>query len=309
MVLHLPSHDGVLKNAHPFTGKRSILVALIWVLMCTILFTVQGCSPKQERTITELHIGILPDRNEEVLRSQYTPLFDYLAQQLDLPYKFIIPENYDDLVDQFSQGHIDLAYFGGVTFIQAQRKANAIPVVMRDVDARFTSYFVVNADNKAQGLADLKEQRLSFGAKNSTSGHYMPRHFMLQEGIIPESFFNSVEYSGAHDKTIFRVRDRQVDLGAVNAQIYNEMLASGRIEKTEMRVIWETQPYTDYVWAVRPDLGDSLKNKIRDAFLDLSPDNRQHKEILKKVGASIFFPADTTDFKVLNNILEIKREN
>ncbi len=287
-----------------FAAFRSFLIPLIWALIFTILASFQGCSPKQEATVTVLRIGILPDRGEEMLRTQYTPLFDYLTKTIGLPYELIIPKNYDELVADFVKGNINLAYFGGVTFVQAQREANAIPIVMRDVDTRFTSYFIVHADNPAKDFVDLKGKRITFGSNSSTSGHYMPRHFLLRDGITPESFFSSVEYSGAHDMTVYRVRDKQVELGAVNAQIYSEMLSTGRIKASEVRVIWETPPYTDYVWAIQSNLDKSLRLKIRDAFLDLALDNPQHREILNKIGATVFLPADISDFSELGKILK-----
>lgn len=239
-----------------------------------------------------LKIGVLPNDSKEVLTTKYEPLCRYLSEKLGTSYQLSISDDYQTLVDEFGAGKVDLAFFGGLTFVQAKVAYGAVPLVTRDVDTRFTSYFIVNSESSTKSIQECKNKRLAFGSVRSTSGHLMPRHYMLLKDIVPEDYFSDIVYSGAHDKTIEMVREGQVHVGAVNARLFESMLSDERIKENEFRIIWETPPYTNHVWAVQPDLNKAGRIKIRDAFLALSVNNERQNKILQLMDTKGFLPAD-----------------
>lgn len=252
----------------------------------------------------KLRIGVLPDESPERLLQRYAPLLDHLSEQLQITSELVIPGSYAELLSLFTEGSVDIAYFGGFTYVKAHQQAGAVPLVMRIIDTRFTSYFIVSGDNPAQTLQDLNGKTLSFGSRLSTSGHLMPRFFLQQQQIVAESFFGDIEYTGAHDKTAYRVRDGHSDVGAANAATIRAMLKDGRLVEDDIRILWETPPYADYVWAVRPEFDDESRTRLRDAFLQLTPENHRHAAILGGVNARGFIPANNDFFNDLEQIAD-----
>jgi ABC-type phosphate/phosphonate transport system substrate-binding protein len=96
---------------------------------------------------------------------------------------------YKDLVDAFAEGRIDIAYFGGCSFLAASGRTPTAPLVMRRMDGRFRSYFITRAGSKASSLEDLKGMRFAFGANDSTSGYLMPLYYLKEMGIDPDKDF------------------------------------------------------------------------------------------------------------------------
>lgn len=252
-----------------------------------------------------LHVGVLPDQDVQDLRDRYDPLLEYLVAETGLEFKLVVPANYGELVRLFGEGAIDLAYLGGFTFLQAHSRYHAEPLVMRDVDMRFTSLFLTSGNNSSRDLKAFEGKVFSFGSKYSTSGHLMPRHFMQsKKQIIPEKFFSRVIFSGAHDQTAYRIRDGVADLGVANAEIIRAMIGDGRLQKNDLHIIWETPPYPDYVWSVKHNLTEDVKNKIRDAFLGLGIDRVDHAGILSGMGTKAFFPTGINDFSSLKDVAD-----
>jgi len=275
---------------------------LNWLIGAGLALHLSACSgPEQEPSNETLRIGILPDEREEVLRERYTPLFEFLSQETGHPYELLIPNSYEDLLRKFGEGQIDLAYFGGVTFMKANSDYDAVPLVMRDVDSRFTSVLVVAGDKTFE---ELQGKRFSFGSKLSTSGHLMPRHFLqVERGVNPEKYFRSIRYSGKHDRTAYWVRDGEVDAGMVNSEIIRKMFADGRLRPGDIRIIWTTPPYPDYVWTLHPRIHPVDSEKIQQAFLKLSIGNPKHESILSNISASGFYPASIEDFSMLKQVM------
>jgi phosphonate transport system substrate-binding protein len=216
----------------------------------------------------------------------------------------VIPKSYADLVRKFGQKKVDLAYFGGVTFVQANLFHKAVPLVMRDIDVNFTRYFIIAKNNPAKSIKDLKGKSFSFSSKLSTSGHLMPRYFLSKQKIIPEQYFSKILYSSSHDKTALWVEKGKVEVGAVNSLIVDKMLEGRQLNPEKIRVLWRTPPYPDYVWAIRSGVVSSMKRKILNAFLELSQDDVRHKKILEKVQTHGFLPASVSDFMELQKIIE-----
>lgn len=285
---------------------RIISIALL-VILCVVIagfLTVQP-SFHHETTSSILRIGILPDESEEALRKRYAPFSQYLSAKTGIDVRLVLPSDYGDLVRLFRDREVDLAYFGGLTFVQANVLYDAMPLVMRDVDTRFTSWFLVKDGEAARDLADFRGKRFTFGNRLSTSGHLMPRHFMQTEmQIIPEGFFSEVHYSGTHEETAYLVRDGAVDLGVANSEIIENMIRGGRLKENDLRVLWETPPYTNYVWAVNEHLNEGIKTQLRDAFLELNADDVVQGKILENMGSERFLPAGDRDFLLLEHVAD-----
>lgn len=213
-----------------------------------------------------MRIGVLPDENAESLKKRYRPLQDYLAVQIGIPCELVVPDSYDHLIQLFHNHKVDIANFGGLTFLKTMTTYGALPLVSRDVDHEFTSYVLVRAKLDVQRLEDTRGLRFSFGAKLSTSGHLRPRHFLMERGIQPETFYAEVFYSGTHDRTATNIRDGVADIGVANARVIDRMFANGSLSHDDVRVLWQTPPYADYVWAIQEGIATDERLRIRDAF-------------------------------------------
>ena len=132
----------------------------------------------------------------------------------------------------------------------------------------------------------------------------MPRYYLSENNITPEFFFSEVRYSGKHDATLKWVRDGTVDLGVANSKVIDKMLAEPGTSQKEIRVLWETPYYSNYVWAVHPSTSRSTQIKLRDAFLKLSAKNPGHKKILDQWNARYFNPASIEDFLLIRKIVK-----
>lgn len=295
----------VSSNRGTTKGFNKLVLAGIAVFIAGLLiFATNGEQAETGNvdSVSILRIGVLPDQSPETLNERYKPVLRYLSEYLQIPCELVVPDSYADLLNLFHEREVDLAYFGGYSYVKAHQIDHAIPLVMRRVDTRFTSLFIVNADSPVQTLEGLEGKRIAFGSRLSTSGHLMPRYFLQQKNIQPETFFSEVQYSGAHDKTAYWVRDGLVDVGAANATTIRSMLDNNLIGPDEIRILWETPPYADYVWAVQPEFTKDLDARVRDAFLQLSPANAEHAIILKNLNAVGYIPADPDLFAPLARI-------
>ncbi|RCL29453.1 putative selenate ABC transporter substrate-binding protein [Pseudomonas sp. AFG_SD02_1510_Pfu_092] len=250
---------------------------------------VLSCCAVVAQAADTLRVSAIPDEAPTELQRKFKPLGEYLAKQLGMEVKFVPVADYPAVVESLASDRLDLAWLGGFTFVQVHLKdPAATPLVQREQDAQFTSKFIT-ANPEVKSLADLKGKSFAFGSISSTSGSLMPRYFMLkQDNIKPEDYFSRVAYSGAHDATVAWVQAGKVDGGVLNASVWQKLVDAGKVDTAKVKVFATTPTYFDYNWTVRGTMDPALKEKIKQAFLNLDPANPEHKAILDLQAASRF---------------------
>ncbi len=245
-----------------------------------------------------LRVTAIPDESPTELARKAAPLVKYLEGKLAMKVEFTPVTDYAAAVETLVNKKIDLAWFGGFTFVQANVRSGGkvIPLVQREEDERFKSVFIT-AEPGINSLADLKGKDVSFGSQSSTSGHLMPRSFLLAAGINPDKDFKRVAFSGAHDATIAAVASGKVQAGALNISVWDKFVADKKVDTSKVRVFYTTPPYYDYNWTVHADMPAALRDKLTQAFLALSRDTAEGKEILDLQRATKFVPTKADNYK------------
>ncbi|MBI4195781.1 MAG: putative selenate ABC transporter substrate-binding protein [Betaproteobacteria bacterium] len=262
------------------------------IVLCGALFAASV--PAQN----VLRISAIPDEAPTELQRKFSKVATYLAKEVGLKVEYTAVTDYAAVVEALAAKKVDLAWLGGFTFVQARlRTGNAIPIAQRLEDEKFTSKFIANAAAGIESLADLKGRTFSFGSVSSTSGHLMPRYFLLERKINPEKDFRRIAFSGAHDATALQVESGKVEAGVLNASVWDKLVREKKVDTKKVRVIWTTPPYYDYNWTVRGDLDPGLVKKLTDAFLKLDPKNPAHKELLDLQRASRFVATRAGNYK------------
>jgi phosphonate transport system substrate-binding protein len=244
-----------------------------------------------------LRVSAIPDEAPTELQRKFKPLGEYLEKKTGMQVQFTPVTDYAASVEALINKKVDMVWFGGFTFVQAKvRSNNAItPLVQRLEDESFKSVFITTK-NDINALSDLKGKTLSFGSESSTSGHLMPRSYLLAAKIDPDSDLRRIAFSGAHDATVAAVAGGKVDAGALNMSVWDKLVAEKKVDPAQVRVFYTTPGYFDYNWSVRSDMPAELRKKLSDAFLSLDPKNAQDKVILDLQRATKFIPTKAENY-------------
>ena len=269
-----------------------------WLPVVALLLCIGACKTETPQP-TVLRVSAIPDQTPEHVRGQHVPIMEEVCRDVRLSCEWVPIDTYEGVVEALGTGRIDLAFLGSVTFATAQARFGVLPLVIRDVDTRFSVTLVVRTGSTAGVLRDLKGATFVFGNRQSSTGHVMARYFLTLEGIEPESFFSRVEHTEHHDQTLARVASGQSDAGAVNSAIALRALGVGGMYEGTLRVLWESPSYVDYVWSVRPDLPQDVRQRLADGFLDMNIQRADHAAALQAHGANGFLPALAQEYEAV----------
>ena len=273
------------------------MIKKVWMLAVLFLSTLYVGNVLAQAT-KELRLSAIPDENPQEMLRIYTPFTDYLAKEIGVAVKFTPVVDYAATVEGLAANRLDMVWYGGLTSVQAAKQAKgAHRIIMRKEDAEFKSYFITRKETGIKNLKDLKGKTFTFGSVSSTSGHLMPRYYLLKAGINPEKDFSKFSFSGAHDATAAWVEAGQVDAGALNFLVWDKLVQNKKVDTNKVFIFYTTPPYVDYVWMVRGGLDKAVVDKLSKAFLKLNYNNPEQKKLLDLHRTKGYIVAKDADWK------------
>jgi len=281
-----------------FSALRSLKSLLAVSMAAGLMFTAAGACA--QNTPGVLRVSAIPDEAPTELQRKFKPLGEYLAKATGLKVEFTPVTDYAASVEGLINHKLDMVWFGGFTFVQAndRSKGQVIPLVQRVEDEKFRSVFIT-ASPAIKTLADLKGKTLSFGSESSTSGHLMPRSYLLAAKIDPDTDLKRVAFSGTHDATVAAVAGGKVDAGALNISVWEKLVEANKVDTKVVHVFYTTPGFYDYNWSVSTSMPAALQKKITDAFLALDPAKPADKEILDLQRATRFIATRAANYTAI----------
>lgn len=248
-----------------------------------------------------LRVTTIPEEAASEQIRKFAPMTRYLEKSLGMKVEFTPVTDYPAAVEALVNKQVDLVWFGGFTYVQAQIRSGGkvVPIAQREEDTKFRSVFITQKSSGITKLSDLKGKQVSFGSQSSTSGHLMPRTFLLEAGLDPEKDFKRIAYSGAHDATIASVVSGRVDAAALDITVWTKFVNENKVDTSKVDVFYTTPPYFNYNWSVHADMPIVLRDRITKALLALSPDTAEGKEILGLARATRYLPTKPDNYKGL----------
>ncbi|PKG84211.1 putative selenate ABC transporter substrate-binding protein [Colwellia sp. 75C3] len=243
----------------------------------------------------------IPDEDESQLRTRFEKVALYLEKELGVEVKYIPVKSYSAAVTAFRNNQVQLAWFGGLSGVQARKLVPGSKAIAQGYeDQFFKSYFIAHYSTglaMSDSFPDISQKTFTFGSKGSTSGRLMPQYYIEQHlEKKPQQAFKRVGFSGDHSRTIAQVQAGAYQVGAVNYKVWESALAAGKIDTNKVKVIWETPAYPDYQWTIRSGVnaqfGEGFADKVQAVLL-----NMNNPELLKSFPRSSFVNADNKDFE------------
>ncbi|MEM7163875.1 MAG: putative selenate ABC transporter substrate-binding protein [Planctomycetota bacterium] len=237
-----------------------------------------GCTSSTDSKT--LRFTAIPDQNTTELKEKFGPVADYLEKTLGVTVEYVPATDYQASVDMFKNGDVHLAWFGGLTGVQARHAVSGARAIAQGVeDPQYKSYFIAHKDSGIEPgtsfPAGIAKCSFTFGSESSTSGRLMPEYFIRNNtGKAPAEFFaNQPGFSGNHDKTVELVESGQYQAGAVSYTTYDKRVAAGKTDPNVCRIVWQTPFYADYNFTAHPELetmfGAGFIDKLQKALIDM----------------------------------------
>lgn len=226
-----------------------------------------------------VRFGILSSENEQDRIARYTPLEEYLEQELGVEIEIFTAGNYDGVIQAIAADQIEFARFGSSSYAAAYTATDGgvVPILTEETKDGSTGYYsivVTRCDSGIKSLEDAAGKVHAFADPDSTSGYAVPFFNMVKQGFVPEEHFSATPFSGSHEAGVTGVVNGTFDTAATYQNneadgIYQRMEAKGMIDEGLVCKIWESPEITNGPWTARKNLPQGLIDDMQEALFTM----------------------------------------
>ena len=256
--------------------KRLVTLLLAGVMLLGCVAGVTGCGEKEAEN-DKLVIAVMTSESGDVSGADiYSDLGDYIEEQTGMDVEVYEVGSYEAGIEALRTGKADMNLFSSFSYYLAHQRAEIEPLVSVSMgnDGTGDTIIVTQADSEINSVEDLKGHSFSFVDPASTSGHIVPKYFLMNEFGLDDSddlekeIFSQVSFAGSHDTSLIGVINGQYDAGACVKMVADMLEESGMISADQYKVIAETSlEGNTSIMAIRSEIPQDTKSALKEALL------------------------------------------
>lgn len=238
-------------------------------------------------------IGVLSKRGYETTMLKWSATARYLSRNIPGKNFIIKPLAFEAIYTATANKEIDFVLTNSGMYIELEAiyKAQAIATLINKhhsgaLEKEFGGLIFTHKDNKEKFKTIEDLTNVTFGAvnKKSLGGWQMAWKEFLDHDIDVNSDFKSLEFYGTHDKVVYAVLNKEVDVGTVRTDSLERMALEKKIDIESIHFInlkeheafpfhASTQLYPEWPMAKLKHTSDSLANRVAVALLEMKIDD------------------------------------
>ncbi|VAW98608.1 hypothetical protein MNBD_GAMMA22-1583 [hydrothermal vent metagenome] len=271
---------------HNISMRKFYFLTLLFASICfQKVASAEGTQPVIEEPVV---IGVLAYRGAAKTQQRWAPTAKYLSSKIKDYYFVIKPLDHKAMREAIERkqldfvltnpGHyVDLEESFGITRLATLKNLR----VRRGVKQFAAVIFTLAQNKKIQSLADVKGKSMMAVSRNAFGGFQMAWYEMISQGIDPFSDLDKLVFNGLpQDNIVYAVREGEVDVGTVRADVLYRMAAQEVIRLGEFRILntkfnplypfkHSTKLYPEWPFAKAQHTDDALAKKLTIALLSM----------------------------------------
>jgi phosphonate transport system substrate-binding protein len=257
-----------------------------WIKLISLVFSISALFSvsfgAQCKTQNAYIFGIHPYLTAKELLERFTPLINYLSDQLNKPVVLRVAKTYRNHIEQVGKNQVDIAYLGPAPYVKLVEKyghQHLLAKIEVAGESTFRGVIIVSKNSQMTTLSDLQGKGFAFGSPNSTMSHFVPRFVLWQAGITLDHL-SHYQFIKSHENVVLGVLLGEFEAGAIKKDIFN------RYAQQDIKVLTWTPPITVHLFVATHRFPQEHVEKLQELLLNLNQ-HPQGKTILTSIKKSI----------------------
>jgi signal transduction histidine kinase len=235
-------------------------------------------------------IGVLAKRGPTITHKRWDATAQYLSKLIPEHQFEILTIDFEDIFETVAKGKVDfiLANSGYYVVLESQYGAQRITTLVNKhitglAQKEFGGVLFTHIDNKDRfnTIEDIRDT--SFGAvnENSLGGWQMAWRELVEHDIDKDKDLASLRFIGTHDKVVYAVLKKDVEIGTVRTDTLERMALEEKIDLNKIHIIApksydnfpfliSTRLYPEWPLAKLKHTSDELSKQVAIALMQMS---------------------------------------
>lgn len=269
-------------------------VFLVFILSASLLYADET-----------LKIGVAAMISPKETVKYYREIVEYIGKKIGKPVEMVQRETYDEMDALLEKGEVKIAFICSGPYVRNREKFGVELLVAPQSYGKpfYHAYIIVHKDSPVNSLAELKGKSFAFTDPKSNTGKLVPTYMIVKKfNATPEQFFSNIIYTKSHDKSIEAVAKKVVDGASVDSLIYDYAAKKNPVYTSLTKIIEKSPPYGIPPVVVTKDFDPRLREKIKEAFLNMHNDP-EGRRILDGIMVDKFIIPKDSDY---NSVREME---
>lgn len=176
------------------------------------------------------------------------------------------PADYMAVVEAVRNGFVDIALMSQFSTALAVENESLTPILVFDAEQLPASICIVAADSEMETIADFEGGQIAFVDPGSTTGHFMPKSMLKQNGLVDGENYTST-FAGGHDSAVLAMLNGSVDMACTARQLIPMFEEQGLLAADQYKVLAETDPIPiGMSVVVRNDLDQATRDQLTESL-------------------------------------------
>jgi phosphonate transport system substrate-binding protein len=308
-----PSIIDTLQQQHiPWRQMMIRKKALVVMVLVGLLGALLSCPFAARANPTDwpkkVRIGLIPTEGGADIVERFKPLIDHLQRTLGVEIEPQSASDYAGIITAMAHKHIELAYLGPKSYVEAAERADAQAVALECDKDGTQGYHSLIISKKGSGINTMEQAKghlFAFNDPNSTSGYLVPMVLFKRDlNVDPEKYFKEVKWSGSHGASILGVKNGTIEVASTNDVDLNRMAEKGQVSLDEFNILWKSEIIPGSPMCVRKDLPESFKAAFTGALMMFNA----NKAGLEKLQIGGYASANDSNYDVIRYLEKLKAE-
>jgi len=285
--------------------RLSITFAIAALLFGAILGSNAAAQAPDRVEAKTISLGIVSEIHQKEIEEHFRDFVRYVARKLspasDIEGKVVIAPTLLELTKLLEQKKVDFYMESPYPTYIINNVHGAAKLLLRRWKggmAEYQSLIFTKRNSGITRLEDLRGKIIVFEDPGSSSGHFLPKFFLLRKGfklsqksrLEPNVSPSEVGYIFAYsqEKLVDLVLIKQAAAGAFSNDDY---AALDEKKRSDITVLAQTERLPRHLLSIRRDLAPALAERLEEILLSMHEDD-EGRRILQKTD-------DTTKFDIL----------
>lgn len=244
-------------------------------------------------------LSMLPRYFPKRIRSMIDPLAEYLSEKTSFAIKPVLTKDFTEYENSIKSGDIAIGYQNPLVYAKVSKVHEVLAMAIKGTGGdKFRGIVIARPDSGIESIRDLRNKKIMIVGKTSAGGFLSQKITLSENGINTERDCVLEEASdNKQENVIISVSIGDVDAGFIRESALH--VADKYIRPGSIMVVSNCAWLPNWAFSVNRNLPDEVKNKIKDAVLQL----KREGHVLKAMKLEGFRPANDSRYDILRKLL------
>ena len=263
-------------------------VPLIWLIATATL------APVIQAADDPLIMGVFPRRNAAETTKMFTPMADYLGEQLGRKVKLVTARDFESFWQGVTERRYDVVHYNQYHYIRSAQNYQVIAHIEEFGKSTIAGVLYVRKDSGISTLAQLRGRTVLFGGGEDAMISYITNRYLLLQAGLKKDDFKSL-FAVNPPNSILALHRRQSDAAGAGDGVLELPLVRKAIDTDELIALAVSAPLLQLPVAVKHAMPAKLRASIQSILVNLK-NSEAGKQVLKSAVLTGMGKAEDKDF-------------